>query len=180
MRQYIINLPIHDREIKIPVKNINHVFLSFWNDQHNKDIIIHNKLIAYGIETAANSLIAEMFQNHSINDILMTNIIGRLSYIGKERNFKKDDIVAIYGNNMSISQITQYALTITGYSRKIIINDQELGITVFSSLSDGIQILSGIIIMVFGILTFYFSFVANVNASKKSKKGSKFKRKRIK
>jgi hypothetical protein len=179
LKQYIINLPIHDGEIKLPLKGVNHLFLSFWNDQHNKDIIIHNKLIGFSFEIGNNSLIAELFHNKLVNDILITNIKGKLNYIDKEIKFTKDDILSIYGNNLSISQITQDALTITGHSRRIIVNDQEVGMTVFSSLSGGIQILSGIIIMVLGILTFYFSFVVSVNKSKKSKKGRKFKRKGI-
>lgn len=171
LKKYMINLPIHEGEIIIPSKEINNSFLVIGNNEQEKDIIIHNILKGCCFEIDSNSLIAEMFKNHEVNDILMTNIQGKLHYIDKEINFNKDDILSIYGNKLAIGQMSQGALTITGQSRKVIVNNQEVGRTVFSSLSGGIQILSGIIILIFTILTFVFTFVVDVKNGKRSKKG---------
>lgn len=177
MNQYIINLPLHDGEIRVPLITNNNIFLVIGDGENGKDIRLHNIPLGCCFEIDANSLIANIFKNHKINDILMTNIKGKLHYIDKEIYYNKGDILSIDGKNLSIGQITEDTLTITGQSKNIMVNNQELGRTVYSSLSGGIQILSGIIIMVFGILTFYYSFVVSDKKSKRSKKGSKCKRK---
>jgi len=172
LKEYKIKIPINQDEIIIPSKEMNNVFLLLNDSEQDKDIILPNIQKGCLLEIDANSLIAELFNNHEVNDILMTNIVGKLNYIDKEVTFNKGDILSIKGNKLTISQITQGGLTITGQSRKIIVNNQEIGRTIYSSLSGGIQILSAIIIATFAILTFVFSFVVD-KKSKKSKKDKK-------
>lgn len=169
LKEYTINLPMQKDEIIIPSNEMNNVFLLFKDSEKYKDIIFPNIHKGFCLEKDANSLLAELFNKHTVKDILITNVSGKLNYIDKDIIFNKGDILAIYGNKLTVSQITQAGLTVTGQSRKIIVNDQEIGRTIFSSLSGSIQILSGIIIAIFTILTFVYSFDVDKNTKKVKK-----------
>jgi hypothetical protein len=175
LKEYEINLPIHDGVINIPIKEKNHIFSILGDNENDKDILIDNKNIggAFGMEIDSHSLIYEIFKDQLVYDLAITNIKGKLNYMYKETTFKDNDNVIIYGEKLSINQLTHDALTVTGRSRNIVVNNEEMGSSIFSSLSGGIKILVDLLLLIITVLSLGFAPYRNYQKGERRKRRRK-------
>ncbi|MFZ0050750.1 MAG: hypothetical protein WAK96_03165, partial [Desulfobaccales bacterium] len=185
-KDYIFNLP-HQREVlNVPINENNpETLLMLGDNTTDKDILLSSKNIynGFGMQVDSHSLLYDLFKGHFVKDLEMSNIKGKLNYMYKETDFKHNDNVTIFGEGFSISQLTQDALTVTGRSRNIIINNEEMGSSMFSSLGGDIKGLAEIVMMICAILTFVFAFTSygknmQEHIRKKIKKNVRKKRKK--
>ena len=78
-----------------------------------------------------------------------------------KQKFIKNDVLSIIGGNLSIDKISHDALSISGISRRVVLNNNEISYSLLSQLSGGIQVLMTILLVVVGFINVYLFYLSS-------------------